>query len=286
MSINNLNIQIGRFKLTTLSLDGFKLDGGAMFGVIPKILWRRFHPADEDNRIDMVARCLLVEIDERKILIDTGLGEGRTQKFKEMYSYEREDGELQLSLQGLGLTLEDITDVVITHLHFDHNGGSTNSKCGDPKPTFPNARYYIQSRQLEHARSRFERDRASYLPEDFEPLIKAGVVELKEGDWELIPGFDVLVFNGHTPAMQLPRIKDEGKTVLYASDLIPLHSHFPLPWIMAYDLNPITTLEEKRKLLQKAVSEKWLFIFEHDPFYEAGYVELTPRGFSFMKYET
>jgi len=276
-------IQVGRFKLTTLEFGRFKLDGGAMFGVVPRMLWQRYHPTDENNRIEMALRCLLVEVDDRRILVDTGFGQGRAQKFKNMYEYTGEDDYLVPALKKVGLTTVDITDVIITHLHFDHNGGSTIYKETQPQPAFPKARYHIQKQQLEHARSRFERDRASYLPEDFEPLLDAGAVELKDGEWELWPGLDIVICNGHTPAMQLPRIRGDRQTVLYAADLIPLHSHFPLPWIMAYDLYPLTTLEEKRRLLPQAAREKWVFIFEHDPFYVAGYVEETTRGFSFTK---
>ncbi len=272
-------MEIGRFKLTPIEFGHFKLDGGAMFGVVPRTLWAIFHPPDENNRIDMVMRCLLVEVDDRKILIDNGFGQGRAEKFKNIFEFTGDDNYLNDGLSMAGISPKDITDVIITHLHFDHGGGSTINKETDPKPAFPNARYYIQKRQLDHARSRFERDKASYHPVDFEPLFEAGVAEIVDGEWTLMDGFDFLVCDGHTPAMQLPRIQDDGKTVLYAADLIPLACQFPLPWIMSYDLYPVTTLNEKKLILGQAANEGWLFFFEHDPVHIFGGVMQTPKGF-------
>lgn len=276
-------MQIGKFKLTALEFGRFKLDGGAMFGVIPRVLWERHHPADEKNRIDMALRCLLIEIEDRKILIDTGFGQDRTEKFINIYQFDGAVNYLEKSLSEVGLVPSDITDVILTHLHFDHDGGATINKNTDPIPAFPKAKYYIQKKQLEHARSRFERDRASYFSEDFEPLFDANVAEIVDGEWELLPGIDFLICNGHTPAMQLARVRDEGKTLVYGADLIPLASHFPLPWIMAYDLNPVQTLEEKRKYLTQAVEEGWIFFFEHDAEIVMGKVENTPKGFALDK---
>lgn len=272
-------MNIGKFRVTPLEFGKFKLDGGAMFGVVPRILWEKYYPADENNRIEMSLRCLLIEIDDRKILIDTGFGEGRSQRFRDIYAYTGSDNYLEESLSQLGIKFEQITDVMLTHLHFDHGGGSTINKASDPAPAFPNAKYYIQKKQLEHARSRMERDRASYLPEDFEPLINAKVAEIKDGYWELMPGIDVIICNGHTPAMQLVRVKDAGETMVFAADLIPLSAQFALPWIMAYDLYPVTTLEEKKSILAQAVAENWVFAFEHDPYRVFGKVKKTARGF-------
>jgi len=272
--------QIGRFKLTPLEFGRFKLDGGAMFGVIPKVLWERFHPADEQNRIEMALRCLLIEVKNRRILVDTGSGEGRTEKFRKIFNFRSSDNYIKDTLAQINLTPDQITDVMITHLHFDHAGGATSNKNDNPIPSFSNARYYIQKKQLIHARSRFERDRASYFPDDFEPLIVEGVAEVVDGTWELLPGIDVLICNGHTPGMQLVRIRDKGETLVYAADLIPLASQFSLPWIMSYDLYPMITLEEKRRLLTQAVEEDWTFFFEHDPNHITGKVSHTDKGFS------
>lgn len=272
--------QTSRFKLTTLEFGSFKLDGGAMFGVIPRILWGRFHPPDEFNRIDMALRCLLVETDNRKILVDTGFGQGRAAKFKEIYAFDGVENYLEQGLNEVNLSPEDITDVFLTHLHFDHGGGSTIHKKSQPEPAFPKARYHLQKLQLEHARIRLERDKASYFPEDFEPLIEAGVAEIHDGEFTLAPGIDTIICNGHTPAMQLLRIRDDGLTFVYAADLIPLSSQFPLPWIMSYDLYPVTTLEEKRRLLSEGARENWTFIFEHDPKVISGKVVQSERGFA------
>ncbi len=272
-------MEIGRFKLTPLEFGRFRLDGGAMFGVVPRVLWERIHPPDEMNRIEMALRCLLIEVEDRQVLIDTGFGEGRSEKFRRIYDFQGSGNFIDDALRAAGTSRDRITDVILTHLHFDHCGGSTTDKEAAPEPTFPNARYYIQKRQLNHARSNLERDRASYLPEDYEPLISAGVAEVNDGPWELRPGIDTIICDGHTPGMQLVRVQDAGQTLLYAADLVPLASHFYLPWIMAYDLHPVTTLQEKRRILTQASEEGWIFFFEHDPFRATGKVRLTEKGF-------
>lgn len=275
-------MEIGKFRLTPIEFGRFKLDGGAMFGVIPKVLWERFHPADEQNRIEMALRCLLVEVDNRKILIDTGFGEERAEKFKKIYAFRGVDNYLEHGLSKCGLKPEDITDVFLTHLHFDHDGGATKNKQSNPIPSFPNAIYYIQKRQLKQARSRFERDRASYFPYDFEPLIENNVARIVDGPFELMKGFDTIICNGHTPGMQLPLIRSEHQTLLYGADLIPLASQFSLPWIMSYDLDPVQTLKEKKKILAQASEERWIIFFEHDPECVMSKVELTEKGFRRM----
>jgi glyoxylase-like metal-dependent hydrolase (beta-lactamase superfamily II) len=273
-------LEIGNYKLTTLEFGNFKLDGGAMFGVVPQTLWGRYHPPDESNRIEMALRCLLIEGNGRRILVDAGFGSGRAQRFKEIYAFTGEENYLEKGLASLGLTAGDVTDSFITHLHFDHVGGATTGKGSKPIPAFPNAHYHIQKLQLEHARERNERDRASYFPEDFEPLIESGQAVVHEGSYQLAPDIDCVICNGHTPAMQLPRVKGDGKMAVYAADLIPLSSQFPLPWIMAYDLYPLTTLEEKRVILHQAAAEEWIFVFEHDPLRVTGQVIETEKGFA------
>jgi len=275
--------ELGKFKVRTLELGHFRLDGGAMFGVVPRVMWERQHPADEFNRIDMVMRVMLIEVDDRKILVDTGFGKGRAPKFREMYSFDGTDDHLNEALATVGLTDNDITDIIITHLHFDHNGGSTVNKGGKPVPAFPNATWHIQKRQLEHARSRLEKDRASYLPEDFEPLIEHGVVNIVDGVWSLLPGIDVVVCEGHTPAQQLVRVQGGGKTILYTADLLPLASQIALPWIMAYDLYPVTTLQEKKDILVTAAEQGWILYFEHDPLVVHSQIVKTERGFALVK---
>ena len=183
-------MQIGKFKLTALEFGRFKLDGGAMFGVVPRVLWEKYHPTDKRNRIEMALRCLLISFDDRHVLVDTGFGENRTEKFRKIFDFRSSDNYLSDSLAEIGLTKDDITDVILTHLHFDHCGGSTTDKTDNPVPAFKNAKYYIQKRQLDHARSRFERDKASYLPEDFEPIINSNRAEIADGYWQLVPGLD------------------------------------------------------------------------------------------------
>ncbi len=274
------SFEVGRFKLTTLEFGRFRLDGGAMFGVIPRVLWGRFHPPDENNRIEMALRCLLIETDGHRILVDTGFGSERTERFRSLYDFTGGDDYMEKGLAEIGIGAEDITDVFLSHLHFDHCGGTTVRKSSSPIPIFPKARHHYQLRQLEHARSRLERDKASYFVEDFEPPIQAGLAEIHDGPWELLPGIDTLIVNGHTPAMQLLRVRDNNQTVIFAADLIPLASQFPLPWIMAYDLYPVTTLEEKRKILPEAARDGWLFIFEHDIQHVSGRVVQNEKGFS------
>lgn len=276
-------LQVGDFSVRTLELGHFRLDGGAMFGVVPRILWERQHPADADNRIDMVMRVLLIETADRKILVDTGFGKGRTPKFREIYSFDGTDDHLNEALASAGVTPEQITDIIITHLHFDHNGGSTVNKAGQPVPAFPNATWHIQKRQLEHARSRLERDKASYLPEDFEPLIEHNVVHIVDGEWSLMPGIDVVMCEGHTPAQQLVRVSGGNTTILYAADLIPLASQIALPWIMAYDLFPVTTLQDKKRILSQAAQEGWILFFEHDPLIVSSRITQTERGYTLLK---
>ncbi len=273
-------MQIGRFKITPIELGRFRLDGGAMFGVVPRVLWEKVHPPDEKNRIEMIMRCMLIEVDDRKILVDNGFGEGRTDKFREMFNFMGSEAFVEDALETAGLTRDLITDVIITHLHFDHCGGSTIAKSSSPEPAFPNARYYIQEQQLKHARSGLERDKASYIKEDFEPLIDFGCVEIVDGEWRLMDGIDTIIVNGHTPSQQLVRVKDDGRTLVYAADLIPLASQFNLPWIMAYDLFPVTTLREKKRILSQAIDEDWTFFFEHDPNWVTGKVLRTEKGFA------
>jgi len=270
--------EVGKFKITPLEFGRFKLDGGAMFGVIPKVLWEKQHASDEFNRIEMALRCLLIEVDNRRILVDTGFGEERTEKFKKIFNFRGSENYLQESLSRVGLEMDQITDVILTHLHFDHDGGATKNKSTKPIPSFPNAKYYFQEKQIQHARRRLERDKASYLQVDFEPLFEYNAAVVKNGEWELIPGLDFVICNGHTPGMQLPRIRENSSTYIYGADLIPLASQFPLPWIMAYDLYPVTTLEEKRTILSKAAEEEWIFLFEHDPNYVSSKVKKDGRG--------
>lgn len=272
-------MKIGDYTLTPIATGDFRLDGGAMFGIVPRLLWEKTNPPDEKNRIQMTMRALLIQGNERRVLIDNGVGHKYDRKFAGMFCIDHSRTSLEKSLSEIGLTAKEITDVVLTHLHFDHCGGSTRREGSQVVPTFPRARYYVQKQQYEHALKRNERDRASYLPENFEPLKAAGQLVLLDGPTMLFPCIEALVVGGHTPGQQLVRISDGSKTLLYCADLIPTASHIPLPYIMAYDLFPMMTLEEKKNLLPQAHAEGWILFLEHDPFRAAVKVASSDKGF-------
>ncbi len=245
------------------------LDGGAMFGIVPKPLWSRRAPADDRNRIPLAMRCLLVETDEATVLIDTGLGNKESDKFKSIYgvSNEGDPTRLESSLDALGLEPSDVDLVVATHLHFDHAGGGTvRDPDGTIRPSFPNARYVVNRGEYAFARLDNERIRASYVPENFEPLAASGRLELVAGDTEVVPGIRLVHAPGHTPHHQSIRIDLGGDALLFLADLVPTTAHLHLPWIMGYDVEPMVTLESKRALLTRAAEEGLLLAFEHDPF--------------------
>jgi glyoxylase-like metal-dependent hydrolase (beta-lactamase superfamily II) len=274
-------MKIGTYDLQAIETGTFALDGGAMFGVVPKPLWEKAHPPDTRNRITMSARALLVRGEGRTILVDTGNGNKYDTKFKEIYALDETATDLDRSLRAAGVAPEEVTDVVLTHLHFDHAGGATRRTPDGVEPSFPNARYHVQRAHLEAARAPTERDRASFLPDDVQPLIRRKQLLLVDGEQELFPGFRVLTMSGHTTALQCPLISDGTTSLLYCADLVPLHSHCQLPWIMGYDLRPLVTLEEKRRVLTQAAAERWVLFFEHDPAIAAGRVERTDKGFRF-----
>ncbi len=279
-------MQIGKFRLSSIETGTFALDGGAMFGVVPKPLWQRKIPSDDRNRIHLAARALLLEEigGPRKILIDTGLGQKWNAKLADIYGVDNSTLKLETSLQDHGLSTEDITDVLFTHLHFDHAGGATK-KIDSVVPTFANARYAVQKRHLEWARDPSEKDRASFMSQDFDALEREGVLDTIDGDGEWIPGIELILSHGHTPFMQLPHIfgvDAEGKDehLLYCADLIPTAAHVPVPWIMAYDNHAVATLKEKKGLLPRAVAEDWILFYEHDPDGPASRVIDTAKGYA------
>jgi glyoxylase-like metal-dependent hydrolase (beta-lactamase superfamily II) len=229
----------------------------------------------------MTARALLVRGEGRTILVDTGNGDKYDQKFKEIYALDESGASLLTSLRQQGVAPEDVTDVVLTHLHFDHAGGATQRTASGVEPTFPRARYHVQRAHLDAALQPTERDRASFMADDFQSLITREQLVLVDGEKELFPGFRVITMFGHTTALQCPVISDDTTTLLYCADLVPLHSHCQLPWIMGYDLRPLVTLEEKRSILQRAADEQWVLFFEHDPDVVAGTVGRTDRGYRF-----
>ena len=277
----NFQMRIGNYELHAIETGRFGLDGGAMFGVVPKTLWEKTNPPDDKNRIPMASRALLL-IDHsgsgRKILVDVGNGTKYTDKQKWIYNFDNTQFDIITSLKKHNLAPSDITDVLLTHLHFDHAGGSTYTDNGEIKPTFPKAKYYVQHEHWRAANNPTERDRASFFKEDFIPLQFHGLLEFTEGEGRVFPGINVMVLNGHTAALQCPIISDEKTTVFYCADLVPTVSHVSPPWIMAYDLRPLVTLEEKKKILNQAVDESWILFFEHDPNVEAARVMRTEKG--------
>jgi len=271
-------MRIGRYDVHPVETGRFALDGGAMFGVVPKPLWEKTNPPDERNRIPLAARALLLQGDGRTVLVDTGNGGKFDGKLTSIYKIEGGATAVVSSLARYGVTPEAVTDVILTHLHFDHAGGATALVDGEAVPAFPRARYYVQAEHWRAAQSPTERDRASFFPDDFLPLERRGVLEFTEGEGEIVPGVTVRLVHGHTSALQCPVISDGPSTLLYCADLVPTSSHVPLPWIMAYDLRPLVTLEEKRRLLAEAAEEQWILFFEHDPVLAAARLERTDRG--------
>jgi glyoxylase-like metal-dependent hydrolase (beta-lactamase superfamily II) len=274
-------MNIGPYDLHAIETGRFALDGGAMFGVVPKTLWEKTNPPDEKNRIAMAARALLV-VDRRpggkKILIDVGNGAKYNEKQTAIYKFDNTQFDIISSLKKHHLTPADITDVILTHLHFDHAGGSTSMQNGEVLPTFPKARYYVQREHWRAANNPTERDRASFFKEDFMPLQFHGVLDHTDGEGEIFSGISVRIVNGHTSALQCPVITDGTTTLFYCADLMPTTSHVNIPWIMAYDLRPLVTLEEKKRILSQAVDESWILFFEHDPVTEAARVMRTEKG--------
>ena len=268
--------QVGGLRCHTLEGGRQRLDGGAMFGVVPYPLWSRRVPHDERGRIPLAMRCLLVEHPDGLMLIDTALGNKEDPKFLDIYGVENQglEGATQLedALASAGFLPRDVRWVINTHLHFDHAGGNTTLDPeleDDPRrhvrPAYPNATYLVQKGELEFARKANERTRASYLPHNYEPIASAGRWKLLEGDGEVFPGLSVRLAPGHVPFLQMVLVEDGGETVAFLSDLIPTTAHLPLPWIMGYDVEPLRTLESKRSVLAEAVREGWRVVFQHDP---------------------
>jgi glyoxylase-like metal-dependent hydrolase (beta-lactamase superfamily II) len=256
----------GDYRVEVVPDTEFGLDGGAMFGVVPRVLWSRSSPPDELNRIRMNMNCLFVDTGRERILIETGIGDKWSPRQASMYAIARRRSLAESLLEITGYHAEEITLVVNTHLHFDHAGGNTKlDSSGEPVATFPNARYFVSRAEFEHAEAPTERDRASYMPENWRPLVASGQLELKESRYEVVPGLIMETVPGHSRTMQCVRLDRGGKTLFSFADLVPTRAHVPLPWIMGYDLYPVETLEAKRRLLPQAARENWLCFFYHDP---------------------
>jgi glyoxylase-like metal-dependent hydrolase (beta-lactamase superfamily II) len=290
-------LTVGPYRIRPIATTLFGLDGGAMFGTVPKVLWEKSNPADSRNRIAMQARALLLDggtdgKNSQRILIDCGIGgdfiakygEKLGSKFADMYAVmEGAQGEnaLESALASVGLKTSDISHVFLTHLHFDHCGGATKARDGKIVPTFENAQYFVQKSNYETALEPNLREKASYFAANFVPLKDAGVLTLLNGDVaDVLPGISVHVNNGHTTGQQVVKISDANKqTVLYCADLIPTSSHVRLPWIMGYDLDPLLIMKEKKELLIRAAREGWHLFFEHDPYMDAAVIEESKGDF-------
>lgn len=267
-------------KLYSINTGYFKLDGGAMFGVVPKTIWQKSNPADENNMCSWAMRCLLVEDGNRLILIDNGIGNKQDDKFMSFYYLHGED-TLEKSLKKNGFDFSDITDVFLTHLHFDHCGGSIkyNSDRTKLELAFPNATYWSNEEHWKWATVPNAREKASFLKENIIPIQESGHLKFIEKEWdEVIPGFKIMYTRGHTDAMMLPHISYKGKTVVFLADLIPSAGHIPLPYVMGYDTRPLLTLEEKSVFLKRAVENDYVLFFEHDPSIECCTLLQTERG--------
>ena len=259
-------MQFGDYRVEIVPDTEFRLDGGAMFGVVPRNLWSKVCPPDDQNRIRLNMNCLFIEAGRERILIDTGIGEKWSDKQAAMYGIARERslGESLRAITGYGP--DDITAVVNTHLHFDHAGGNTKlDEQGATIPTFPNARYLISRDEFEHAETPTERDRASYLPDNWRPLRASGQLELKEADYEVVPGLRMETHVGHNRSMQCARLESGGQTLFDFADIVPTRAHVQFAWIMGYDLYPVETLVVKKTLLPQAAREGWRCLFYHDP---------------------
>lgn len=263
-------MRLGDIEFHIICAGHVMLDGGAMFGVIPRTLWEKKIAPDSRNRITLAMNCLLIYVGGKRILVETGAGDKWEPKLRDIYAIE--PSRLVNGLREYDLRPEDIDIVVNTHLHFDHCGGNTFLDKDKVLPVFPNARYVVQSGEFEHARNPNERDRASYFDENYVPLESAGMLSLLEGDHTIVSGVELVVVPGHTAHMQCVKLTGGGKTALFFADLIPTTAHLPLPWIMGYDLYPMTTLENKKRWVPQVIREGWLALFGHDASAPAAYL--------------
>ena len=257
---------IGRLRVHAIQAGGQKLDGGAMFGVVPKTLWEKRIPADERNRIQLGMRCLLIEHDVGLVLIDTGAGNKEDPKFYDIYGIENTGSPTRLEdgIRAAGFEPRDVSLVINSHLHFDHAGGNTIKDANGTRPALPKARYVMQRGEYEYATHTNERTAASYFRHNFVPLVEKGLVDFIDGEQEIVPGIRGIPTPGHTPHHQGLLIESDGEQAFFIADLAPTTAHLPLAWIMGYDVEPLVTLETKRRILRRAVDEEWLVVFEHD----------------------
>ena len=260
-------MKIGQYKLYSIETSEFGLDGGEMFGIIPKVMWEKKTSVDSLNRIKMVTRSLLLVSDSHKILIDTGNGSKWTKKYLELYNIDLSRYNINSSLKKYGFTTDDITDVICTHLHFDHAGGNTIYHENNLVPTFSNATYWISEKNWNLANHPSQKDQGSFMECDWEVLAQNNMIMLVKD--KFLPGLEIYFTEGHTNGLMHPVISDGNKTLFYGADIFPTAAHIPVPWVMSYDLRPTQTIKEKDRLLKKMYDEEWILFFEHDPIYQA-----------------
>jgi glyoxylase-like metal-dependent hydrolase (beta-lactamase superfamily II) len=268
-------LNLGDFELTAVSDGIYHLDGGAFFGVVPKVLWERKVKVDHKNRVPTGLNSIVVRTGHHTVLIETGIGNKLSERMVKIYG---QPAQLLDNLGAAGVSPEDIDIVINTHLHFDHCGWNTVRKGDKVRATFPKARYYVQEGEWQHGRLQLERDAVSYISENYDPLISSGQMHLLHGEREIVPGVFVKVFPGHTAHMQAVILKSGDKTACYISDLIPTTAHLDLTWVMAFDLFPLQTIESRKGYYAQAIPEKWLTIFTHDPNTPWTYVGIGEKG--------
>ena len=266
---------IGDFELTIFSDGNYLLDGGTFFGVIPKSMWEKRLKPDSQNRVATGLNSLLVRTGDKNVLIETGIGNKLSERMIRFYG---QPAKLLENMNASGISPDAIDIVINTHLHFDHCGWNTIRDGGRVVPTFPKAKYFVQEGEWHHARRQFERDRISYISDNYDPLIESGQMELLRGDRDIVPGISVRVFPGHTAHMQAVIIESRGRKACYISDLIPTRAHIDLTWGMAFDLFPVDTIQSKKRYYEDSIPGKWLTIFTHDPEQPWAYVERDPQG--------
>ncbi|WP_409029125.1 MBL fold metallo-hydrolase [Gracilimonas sediminicola] len=274
---------LGSFELYTIETGDFRLDGGAMFGVVPKTLWSRGLPADEKNRIPMTMRCLLIKSKNtgKLYLIDNGAGTKFNDKMEDIYQLDYSVKNLENSFEHHGFSFEDVTDIIFTHLHFDHCGGSSFYNDDEElELTFPNAQYHVVRKHWENATNPNAREKASFLPENIQPLKESGKLNLVEENHEYEAGLSVINVDGHTIGQQLPKIESNQDAIVFVADLLPTHVHVPLPWVMGYDMYPVQTLSEKDAFLRQAAENNWNLYLEHDAHQEIIRIEHNDGRFS------
>ncbi len=272
-------MKLGDWTFRVISDGEFRLDGGAMFGIVPRVLWEKEKPADALHRIPLALNCLLAEKGDRRILVDVGIGDRWDARQREIYGMDRRPGQLITRLQDLGVPAESVTDVILTHLHFDHAGGALHDLAHRMEPAFPRATWWLQRQQWEWAQRPSERDRGSFRPEDFGALADTGRLELLDGAVEPLPEVRVLPLGGHTPGMQAVEFHTTGGVVAFLADLVPFAANVHIPWVAAYDLNPLLSVREKRQFLSRAVEDDFLLVLQHDTVHDACRVAFDGKRF-------